>query len=42
LEVSPSSITDSERHDVGRMAFFVDTTNRKPMEKALRESSEKK
>jgi PAS domain S-box-containing protein len=40
-EVSTSSITDNEGHDVGRMASFVDITGRKQMEKALNESSEK-
>lgn len=41
VEVSTSSITNSEGHDVGRMASFVDITDRKRMEKALKESSEK-
>jgi PAS domain S-box-containing protein len=41
VEVSTSSITDNEGHDVGRMASFVDITDRKQMEKALKESSEK-
>jgi len=41
VEVSTSSITDNEEHDVGRMASFVDITDRKQMEKALKESSEK-
>jgi PAS domain S-box-containing protein len=41
VEVSTSSITDNEGHDVGRMGSFVDITDRKRMEKALKESSEK-
>ena len=41
VEVSTSSITDAEEHAVGRMASFVDITDRKQMEKALKESSEK-
>ena len=41
VEVSTSSITDNEGHDVGRMASFVDITDRKQMEKALKKSSEK-
>ena len=41
VEVSTSNITDNEEHDVGRMASFVDITDRKQMEKALKESSEK-
>ena len=41
VEVSSSSITDNEGHDVGRMASFVDITDRKQMEKALQKSSEK-
>jgi len=41
VEVSTSSITDTEGHDVGRMASFVDITERKQMEEALKEGSEK-
>jgi PAS domain S-box-containing protein len=41
VEVSTSSIADSEGHAVGRMASFVDITDRKQVEEALRESSEK-
>jgi len=41
VEVSTSSITDNEGHDVGRMASFVDITERKQMEEALKEGSEK-
>jgi len=41
VEISTSIITDSEGHGVGRMASFVDITERKQMEKALKESSEK-
>jgi PAS domain S-box-containing protein len=41
VEVSTSSVTDNEEHDVGRMASFVDITERKQMDKALKESSEK-
>ena len=41
VEVSTSSITDNEGHDVGRMASFVDITERKQMEEALKESSKK-
>jgi len=41
VEVSTSSITDNEGQDVGRLASFVDITDRKQMEKALKESSEK-
>jgi len=41
VEVSTSSITDNEGHDMGRMASFVDITDRKQMEKALKESSQK-
>ena len=36
-----SSITDNEGHDVGRMASFVDITERKQMEVALKEGFEK-
>jgi PAS domain S-box-containing protein len=41
VEVSTSSITDSEGHDLGRMSSFVDITERKQMEEALQKSSEK-
>jgi PAS domain S-box-containing protein len=41
VEVSTSSITDNEGHDLGRMASFVDITERKQMEEALKEASEK-
>jgi len=41
VEVSTSSITDNEGQDVGRMASFVDITERKQMEEALKEGSEK-
>ena len=41
VEVSTSSITDNEGHDVGRMASFVDITERKQMQEALKESSKK-
>jgi PAS domain S-box-containing protein len=41
VEVSTSSITDTDGHDVGRMASFVDITERKQMEEALKEGSEK-
>jgi len=41
IEVSTSSITDNEGHDVGRMASFADITDRKQLEKALKVSSEK-
>jgi len=41
VEVSTSSITDNEGHDLGRMASFVDITERKQIEEALKESSEK-
>jgi len=41
VEVSTSCIADNEGHDVGRMASFVDITERKQMEEALKESSEK-
>ncbi|MGD2126558.1 MAG: PAS domain-containing sensor histidine kinase [Desulfobacteraceae bacterium] len=41
VEVSTSSITDNEGHNVGRMASFVDITERKQMEEALKEGSEK-
>ena len=41
VEVSTSSITDNEGHDLGRMSSFVDITERKQIEKALKESSEK-
>jgi PAS domain S-box-containing protein len=41
VEVSTSSITDNEGHDLGRMASFVDITERKQIEEALKEGSEK-
>ncbi|KPK45393.1 MAG: hypothetical protein AMK74_03720 [Nitrospira bacterium SM23_35] len=41
VEVSTSSITDNDGNDVGRMASFVDITERKQMEEALNEGSEK-
>ena len=41
VEVSTSSITDNKGNDLGRLALFVDITDRKRMEKALRESSKK-
>jgi PAS domain S-box-containing protein len=41
VEVSTSIITDNERDEVGRMASFVDITERNQIEKALRESSDK-
>jgi PAS domain S-box-containing protein len=41
VEVSTSCIADNKGHDVGRMASFVDITERKHMEEALKESSEK-
>ncbi|MEE4352753.1 MAG: PAS domain-containing sensor histidine kinase [Desulfatiglans sp.] len=41
VEVSTSGITDGLGHDMGKMACFVDITDRKQMEKALKESSEK-
>ena len=41
IEVSSSSINDNDGHHVGRMASFVDITERKQMERALEESSEK-
>ena len=41
VEVSTSTITDNEGQDVGRMASFVDITDRKQIEKALKGSSEK-
>ncbi len=41
VEVSTSSIGDNPRHYVGRIVSFVDITDRKQMEEALRESSEK-
>jgi PAS domain S-box-containing protein len=39
--VCTSIITDNEGHDVGRMASFVDITERNQIEKALKQSSEK-
>jgi PAS domain S-box-containing protein len=41
VEVSTSCVADNEGHDAGRMASFVDITERKQMEEALKESSEK-
>jgi PAS domain S-box-containing protein len=41
VQVSTSGITDNEGHNVGRMAWFVDITDRKRMEEALKQSSEK-
>jgi PAS domain S-box-containing protein len=41
VEVSTSSITDNEGHDLGRMSSFVDITERKQVEEALQKSSEK-
>lgn len=41
IEVSTSSIADSEGHEVGRMASFVDITDRKQVEEALKKASEK-
>ena len=41
VEVSTSGITDSEGRNVGRMAWFVDITDRKRIEEALHQSSEK-
>jgi PAS domain S-box-containing protein len=41
VEVSTSRIANSEGYDVGRIASFVDITDRKQMEGAVRESSEK-
>jgi len=41
VEVSTSNITDHEGHDVGRMSSFVNITDRKQIEEALKESSEK-
>jgi PAS domain S-box-containing protein len=41
VQVSTSGITDNEEHNVGRMAWFVDITDRKRMEEALKQSSEK-
>jgi PAS domain S-box-containing protein len=41
VEVSTSGITDNEGHNAGRMASFVDITDRKRMEEALKQSSEK-
>jgi len=41
VEVSTSYIADNKGHNVGRMASFVDVTERKHMEEALKESSEK-
>jgi PAS domain S-box-containing protein len=41
VEVSTSGITDNEGRQVGRMAWFVDITDRKRIEEALHQSSEK-
>jgi PAS domain S-box-containing protein len=41
VEVSTSTISDEEGHDLGRMVSFVDITDRKHLEKALSETSEK-
>jgi len=41
VEVTTSAVTDHEGHDVGRMASFVDISDRRRLEEALRESSEK-
>jgi PAS domain S-box-containing protein len=41
VEVSTSTIVDNEGHYVGRMVSFVDITDRKHLEEALRETSEK-
>ena len=41
VEVSTSSIADSKGLEVGRLASFVDITDRKQTEKALKEGSEK-
>jgi PAS domain S-box-containing protein len=41
VEVSTSNITTNEGHGVGRMASFVDITERKHIEETLKESSEK-
>ncbi|MEJ2725358.1 MAG: PAS domain-containing sensor histidine kinase [Deltaproteobacteria bacterium] len=41
VEVSTSNITDNTGHGVGRMASFLDITERKQMEEALKEGSEK-
>ncbi len=41
VEVSTSSITDSKGLEVGRLASFVDITDRKQTERALKEGSEK-
>jgi len=41
VEVSTSSITDNEGHDLGRMSSFVDITERKQIEEALQKGSEK-
>ena len=41
VEVTTSAVTDHEGHAVGRMAYFVDISDRRRLEEALRESSEK-
>jgi PAS domain S-box-containing protein len=41
VEVSTSIITDSKGRGMGRMALFVDITERKHIEETLKESSEK-
>jgi signal transduction histidine kinase len=41
VEATTSAITDNEGHEVGRMASFVDISDRKRLEDALLESAEK-
>jgi PAS domain S-box-containing protein len=41
VEATTSTVTDNEGREVGRMASFVDISERKRLEEALRESSEK-
>jgi PAS domain S-box-containing protein len=41
VEVTTSAVTDHEGHEAGRMASFVDISDRRRLEDALRESSEK-
>jgi PAS domain S-box-containing protein len=41
VEVTTSAVTNYEGHEVGRIASFVDISDRKRLEEALRESSEK-